>query len=291
MPGMRRVTVLTLIAACCVPVAAATRDTPLHVALDGRLIDARVPSGRLRDGIAFVDVSRAVHAVGGLLTLTRRSARVTMHGRTLEFSTDRPTGELDGDRVALQARSFVTDGDFFVPVRGFSTLANLTMTLDRRGGRVTLARGGVGFDRVRGDADDDVVPSPTQALRFALSGTLEGTSVHARLEVVNVSGRPYALVLPTARRISFVLARDGVDVWTAAGAAPGEDPPDVPASGGRGSKIALRPGESIVFERDWHPGAALVPGRYTLRARIATPGNLEVAIVSLGVEPGPAKSP
>ncbi|GAC1311111.1 MAG: hypothetical protein NVS2B3_12070 [Vulcanimicrobiaceae bacterium] len=259
--------------------AGAAIDPALRLVVDGRSIDARFSHAVLHDGVPFVDVIDGVRGIGGLVRFgPAGSVRVTKAGRTLRFVVGRRTATVDAANVRLPAAPYVSGGEIFVPLAPVATLADATLAIDRRGHRALLALGrGDGFaldSRRPSDAEtDDVVPSPTQALTFATSGTIDATGLHARVAIANTTARPYVVRFPSGGSIAFVVSRNGSEVWSSNEAAA-----DAPAT------TVTVPANGSITVAAQNPGTdRLGPGRYLLRVRLMTLIPIDITPISLGV--------
>lgn len=253
-------------------------DVPLRLVVDGRTVAARSPAALVRDGVAYVDLVRGVRAVDGWLRLEGEgSAAVTVDGRTLGFVVGRKSAMLDAHPIELPGSPFVQDGDIFVPLVAVTTLASAKLTVDAHDGRASIALGqGDGYAapaKARANAGDDIAPSPTFALAFATSGSIDTSGLHARVAITNRTDRAYVLSFPTARRVAFVLSRNGSTVWTSTDDVAGNDP----------SKLTIPERGTSVVTAELPDVDRFGPGRYLLRVRLMTQIPLDITPISLGI--------
>lgn len=255
--------------------SAAPLDVPLRLVVDGRALDAHRAHAVLRDGVAYVDVVSGVRAVGGFLRFGKRGAiRISAGGRSLDLALGRRTATLDSGSVALAGAPFAFRGDDFVPLTTLAMLAGAKVTLDSHGRRASLALGhGERFAPavVRAPDGEDIAPSPTQALSFATTGTTDARGLHARVDVTNGTAKPYTLAFPTARQLSFVIARNGSEIWRSADAIVGTEP----------STLTIPAHGTIAVTSDYENFAALGPGRYMMRVRIMTQVPIDLTPIPL----------
>lgn len=259
------------------PAAVPPRELALHLVVDGRAVDARAPSGLVREGVPYVDVVDGVRAIGGLLSFGDNGAlRVTKAGRTLAFVDRRATAMLAATPVRLPGAPFTRDGETYVPLASLAMLGEAKLTIDTRGRRALLALGrGDGFpaETRRMPESEEIAPSPTQALRFATSATTDTTGLHARVEITNATAARYVLNFPSAKQIGFVLTRNGSEVWNSVADVAGNEP----------SKVTIPAHGTIVVERD-HPGFdRLGAGRYLMRVRMMTLIPIDITPISIEV--------
>ena len=288
-----RLSLAALFAGSCMlvlaPVAARSADVPYSVFLDGRRLDARHPSGRNHVGVAYINVIRAVQAFGGLLTFGHGGVvRVTVSGRTLTYRVGQRTALLDNATVVRQRGApYVDGGDTYVPVASVATLAMAKYTIDTHVRHISLQLGrSAGFAPVaKGPPEgeeDDVSLSPLQALSLKPSATTDAAGLHARVEITNVTQKPYTIAFPGPQQFVFVVALNGSEVWTSQSEA---------ISGGP-STFTLQPGEATTFQQDWPGYTKAGAGRYTLRVRMLKSVPIDTPPISLGVStPGPLVSP
>jgi hypothetical protein len=270
------------------PIAGRAADVPYGVTVDGRRLDAHGRSGRNHNGVAYINVVRAVKAFGGLLTFGHDGiVRVSIDDRTLTYRVGRATALLDNATVVkLRGAPYLASGDTYVPVVSIATLAMATYTIDTRAHRINLQLGRTaGFAPVAGGTpeagEDDVSLSPLQALSLKPSATTDADGLHARVEVTNVTQKPYSIAFPGPQQFVFVVARNGSEVWTSQSEA---------ISGGP-SMFTLQPGEATTFRQDWPGYLKAGAGRYTLRVRMLKSVPIDTPPVSLGVStPGPSPS-
>ena len=248
--------------------------------VDGRNFDRTraTTSALVRSGVTYVDLVQGVRAVGGWLSFgPGGSPSVTVGGRTLEFTIGRKSATLEARSVPLPGAPFVLDGDTFVPLVAVATLASAKLTVDAHDGRASLALGqGDGYAApARPDPGnvDDIAPSPTQALAFATTGSIDATGLHARVEIGNLTKKPYVLSFPSARQIAFVLWRNGNEVWSSVENVSGTEP----------SKLTIPANGTNVVSSDWPGVDRLGEGRYLLRVRLMTQIPLDITPISLGV--------
>jgi hypothetical protein len=262
---------------------------PYSVFLDGRRLDGHHPSGRNHAGAAYVNVVRAVQAFGGLLTFGHGGVvRVSISGRTLTYRVGQRTALLDNTTVVrLRGAPYVDNGDIYVPVVSIATLAMAKYTIDTHVRRISLQLGrSPGFAPAAKGAtegeEDDVSLSPLQALSLKPSATTDADGLHARLEITNVTQKPYSIAFPGPQQFVFVVARNGSEVWTS----------QSEAIAGGPSTFTLQPGEATTFQQDWPGYTKAGAGRYTLRVRMLKSVPIDTPPISLGVStPGPLASP
>lgn len=260
--------------------AVAAEDAPLRLVVDGRNFDrARANTSALvRDGVAYVDIVRGVRAVDGWLRFGPGGAStVTVGGRSLAFQIGRKSAKLETRSVPLPGAPFVLDGDTFVPLVAVATLASAKLTVDAHDGRASIALGqGDGYAAPAGPDSgdvDDIAPSPMQALAFTTTGSIDATGLHARVEIANLTKKPYAIAFPSARQIAFILWRNGSEVWSSVDTISGEEP----------SKLTIPASGTSVVSSDWPDVDRLGAGRYLLRVRLMTQIPLDITPISLGV--------
>ena len=192
---------------------------------------------------------------------------------------------LDGvTRVRLAGAPFVLEGDTYVPASAMASLAGAQFRLDAKAHIVDFEPGsGEGYPAasVTDAADsDEVLPSPAQALSFVPTATVDAAGLHAKVDIVNRTGRPYSVAFPGGTQVAFIVSRNGSEVWNSASGEP-------PAAA---STLTLGPRETKSESVDWPAFAKAPAGRYTLRVRLLTAAPLDSAPISLGVAT-PAPSP
>jgi hypothetical protein len=281
MPFRRLLAAFALVA---VPGGAFARDVPYGIVVNGRRVDASSPSGLNRGGITFIEAARANRTFDGLLTIAPDGTiRLSVRGRTLVMREGETAATVDGMPIALPAAPFARDGDAYVPLSTVARLGHAALTVETHARRAMLRLGqGVGFRRVPpagGAGDDaDVQPSPTQALTFATSSTADAEGLHARVEITNVTAKPYGLTMPDGATVEFALYRNGESVWRAA----------TPAGAAGPTTVTFAPLETKTFAADDPGFAALGPGRYLLRVRLLTIVPLEITPLPVA-EPAPSR--
>jgi copper amine oxidase-like protein len=134
---MRRFLPALLCALSVAALAAApalAKDTPMNVLLDGRPLDATTPSGLLHKGTAFINVVRGTKSFSGLLTFGKgdKSVTVTIGARRARFIIGKREATVGGESTALAAAPFSLNGDIYVPLAAFATLAGVTLQVDTK---------------------------------------------------------------------------------------------------------------------------------------------------------------
>lgn len=268
---------------------ASAADTRYSVTIGSRPLDSRGHSALLHRGVAYVNVVRAVKAFDGLLTFDPGGVvRVAVRKRTMVFTAGSRDALLDGvTRVRLSGAPFVLDGDTYVPVAAMASLAGAQFRVDGKARIVDFEPGaGEAYPAASATAaaeaadSDEVLPSPAQALSFVPTATVDAAGLHAKVDIVNRTGKPYTVAFPGGTHVAFVVSRNGNEVWNSAA---GE--PAAPAS-----TLTLGPRQTKSESADWPAFAKAPAGRYTLRVRLMTAAPLDSAPISLGVAT-PAPSP
>lgn len=106
----------------------------MSVLLDGRPLDAKTPSGLLHQGTAFINVVRGTKSFNGLLTFGKgdRSVTVTIGARRARFIIGKREATVGSESTVLPAAPFSLNGDIYVPLAAFATLAGVTMNVDTK---------------------------------------------------------------------------------------------------------------------------------------------------------------
>jgi hypothetical protein len=273
------------------PLASRATDTRYGVLIAGRPLDIRGHSALVHRGVTYINVVRAVKAFNGLLTFTRPGVvQVGIGKRTMVFTAGSRAALLDGNTtIRLSGAPFVLEGDTYVPVAAMASLAGAAFHIDAKSRTVDFEPGGADGYPVpaatgaEGAETEDVLPSPAQALTFVPSATSDATGLHAKVDIVNKTGKPYALAFPGGTQVAFVVERNGTEVWNSS-----TGKPSTPAT-----TLTFGPHETKTETVDWPAFAKRPAGRYTLRVRLLTAAPLDSAPVSLGVAtpaPSPASS-
>jgi hypothetical protein len=114
--------------------SALAKDVALTVTLDGRPLDARVPTGLLHRGSSFIDVVRATKTFSGLLIFGKndRSVNVTIREHGAHFVVGSRDGSIDGEPTTFGAAPFRLYGDVYVPLAPFAKIAGVTLKVDAK---------------------------------------------------------------------------------------------------------------------------------------------------------------
>ncbi len=272
------------------PAGSRAADVRYNVYIAGRPLDRAGHSGLVHRGVTYVNVVRAVKAFNGLLAFTGRVVRVAIGKRSLVFTVGSRTALVDGQTpVTLSGAPFLLQGDIYAPAVAVARLAGAKLAVDTARRSVELEPGaGEQYPppapaRTEAAESDEVLPSPAQALTFVPTATFDATGLHAKVDITNLTARPYSLSFPGGTQIAFVVERNGAEVWNSAASAP-------PSAAGT---LRFDPHETKTETVDWPGFAKRAPGRYTLRVRLLTAPPLDSAPVSLGVAtpaPSPASS-
>jgi hypothetical protein len=271
----------------CGPVSAFAADVPLPVFLDGVRADKHGPSGLERNGVAYISAVRSVQLFDGLLTFGPRGkvVRVTIDRRTMTFTVGNKVAYLDGEREVLPNAPIDVAGDIYLPLATVARLGSASVAVEHPRGIVSFkSGGGDSFPpavRPTPQSDDDVQPSPAQALVITTTGNVDDAGLHAQATLRNTTTKAYTLSFPTGKQVAFVVSRDGSEVWNSASTITSTDP----------SSIVIGPLETKTIAADDPDYHKLGPGRFLLRARLMTLIPLDLPPVSLGVEtPSPSAS-
>jgi hypothetical protein len=253
-------------------------------------LDSRGHSALVHRDVAFINVVRAVKAFSGLLTFSKGGGvRVAIGKRTMQFTVGSRSALLDGQTtVRLNGVPFVLQTDTYVPVTAIAQLTGAGLVLDSKHRKIdfeldsgdSYPAAGTPSPAEGSEAAEDVMPSPAQALAFLPSATADAAGLHAKVDIVNKTAKPYAVTFPNGTQIAFIVARNGTEIWNSAS--------DQPAT--LQSTLHLAAHETYSESIDWPGFAKRGPGRYTLRVRILTAAPLDTAPISLDVAT-PAPSP
>lgn len=278
------------LAACfllCRPAFARSADVRLPVFVDGKNVDRRSPSALARNGTTFIEAVRATRIFDGLLSFGERGriVRLTIDRRTMTFTVGSKLAKLDGATIALPVAPFTSEGDTYLPLLTVAKLGSARVVVDDRRHIVSFKLGGGdGFARpvsASHQSDEDVEPSPAQALAVTTTGTIDATGLHARGALRNTTISTYKLSFPSAKQIAFVLSRNGSEVWDSSKTVTGNKP----------SSLSIGALDTQMVSADLPDFDKLGPGRYLLRVRLMTLIPLDLAPISLGdFTPSPAAS-
>lgn len=124
-----------------VPSFAGAKDKVLVVMVDGRAVDAKVPSGLLHHNVAFIDVVRGVKTFSGLLIFGKNdhSVNVTIRSHAGHFVVGSKQGTIDGNPVTFGAAPFNLYGNVYVPLAAFAKVAGVNVAVDTRHGVARLS--------------------------------------------------------------------------------------------------------------------------------------------------------
>jgi hypothetical protein len=266
-------------------------DVRYGVTIGGRRLDKAGHSGLLHRGVTFVNVQRAIAAFDGILVfLPSGVLRAVVGNHTIVFTVGSRTALLDGTTIRLSGAPFVLAGNSYVPVAAIATLTRYGASVDPKRRVVDLEPGAGSVEAAlpatpaaSAGAPGDVAPSPARALSFVPSATSDAAGLHAKVNILNVTGKPYTVVFPGGARVAFVVSRDGKEVWRS-----GTGRPPTAAV-----RLTLAPRATTTERSDWPAFARRPPGRYTLRVQLLTAPPLDGTPISLGVAtpaPSPASS-
>jgi hypothetical protein len=259
------------------PLGSGAADVRYDVLVGGRPLDRAGHSGLLHRGVTFVNIVRAVKAFSGLMVfLPSGVVRIAVGKHAFVFTVGSREALYDGTTpIHLHGAPFVLAGDTYVPASAIATLTGSTVTVDARRRAIDFEPGASSAE-----AEPSPAPAPAQALSFVPSATADAAGLHARVDIVNVTDKPYTLAFPGGTQLAFIVSGDGREVWNSA----------TERTGGPAGTLTLGPHEAKSATADWPGFAQLPPGRYTLRVRLLTVPPLEGAPLRLGVAT-PAPSP
>jgi len=286
---MRRTLVLLLAMTLPFAFAPAARaaDVPYGVQIDGRRLDIKGKSALLHRHVIYIDVVRAVRAFDGLLTFRGGLIRVTILGRTLSFTSGSTTALLDiNTRVRLPGAPFSLQGVTYVPLDSVARLAGAKVVVLSKSHRVNLISGSGSLYATivptPAPDDDDVLPSPAQALGFTPAASVVAGELHVSVAIQNKLPKPFTVLFPTTTEIMFVVERNGTQVWRTQIVHPNDTEP---------GKLTFAANETKMFTASWPQFSTAGAGRYELRVRLMTLIPLEVSPYSIGVStPGPGST-
>jgi hypothetical protein len=198
---------------------------------------------------------------------------------------------------------FVANGQTYVPLATIAKLASARLTIDRRNHRDYLALAPAPTfsptpePAANESSSDEIVPSPAQALKVALTARSDSAGLHMRADIANRTSRQYGVTFPTASQIEFVVERNGTEIWNSlqgpvASPAPSPSPAATdlpsPAASATPSTLTVPVHGTAAFTATWSGYAKAGPGRYTLRVRLLTAIPMEEPPISLDApQPGP----
>jgi hypothetical protein len=282
--------VLASLATLARPVLAS--DTVLAVTIDGRPLSSVTKSGGyLLHGVPFVNAVAFVKAFNGLVVFgttdsERKSIDITLQRATAEFAVGVGSYSVkNGPTVPMAGATFLSNGDFYIPVAALAKLAGATFT--RHGTTVAVKSPDASVSLASpapsatpNPAEDE--PTPAQALSVMPSATIDDAGLHLKVNVANTTSAPYVVNFPSGAQIAFVVTRNGNLAYDSLA---GKTIVTTPTT------LTFAPNETKTFSGLWPGYASAGAGRYTLRVRLMTTQPLDFPPVSIGVaSPAPAAS-
>ena len=245
-------------------------DTPVNLTLDGRPISRKADVALERNGAMFVDAVDFTRVFNGLLVFGPEGAvKIIVRGHSSTFVPGNRVAHIDGKAVKLPEAPFVHNGDLYVPVSvilGSATGISLH--------RIDATHADLHLTVFAG-ATDNPRQSPASVLAVVPSASVASDGLHVMVTVRNTQDTPYALTFPTSARATFMIDRDGVNVWSS-------------SQGKRYLQAlyhtSLPPDGAFTFSDVWPAWNGADPGRYQLRVRVMLSPPLESSPVSLGVK-------
>ena len=136
----RCMTLLLLSIGLASPALAA--DRPLDLTIDGRPISRTGSVALFHRNVAFVNLIELVRSFGGLVTLSKSGAAVTLRSHSATFVSDRATATVDAVPMTMPAAAFTAGGVLYVPLEFFvNRIAGGTVRVDAGAATARIAPG------------------------------------------------------------------------------------------------------------------------------------------------------
>ena len=206
------------------PVLAAA-DTPYTLQLNARGIEpSPTPPALERNGVVFIDVTRATRIFDGLVTFSGEAVRLSIQHSVADFRVGASSARLNGKQIALPGTPFREYGTVYLPITTVVVrLAGARLHIDRQRHLAQILVGprqpavpqppAPSPQVSLSDEGGALQPSLGQALRLTPFGSVDAAGLHVRVDVANRSSQPVVANFASGAQIAFVVFRNGTEVW------------------------------------------------------------------------------